>query len=245
MLSDSQCTNVLRQYYRILMKQSDSEDSEKLNDAYIHLEGHIIDFFIAQENSAQSAAFEKNLTFFKKILTGCKSVIATSMKPHHKEYLVTLMNVVDEYESITHVLAIGDGANDALMVNKASVGIQIVNAENESNVDHTGMNADIVVSEFSSLERLLLIHGRQSYRRQTFMILHYFFKGFVFALVSVLLCAESTSMSGVLVVENRNFFEMFTFFPSLMYTLYDIDVQTYFVSTYPIIYYRGIMNMDF
>lgn len=52
-------------------------------------------------------------------------------------------------------LAIGDGANDVSMIQRADVGIGISGKEGMQAV----MASDFAISKFKYLERLLLVHG--------------------------------------------------------------------------------------
>jgi P-type E1-E2 ATPase len=65
-------------------------------------------------------------------------------------------------------LAIGDGANDVPMIKEAHIGIGISG--------HEGMQAvlasDYAIGQFRFLERLLLVHGRWSYKRISRLIMY-------------------------------------------------------------------------
>eukprot|EP00347_Sterkiella_histriomuscorum_P021414 403334057 len=63
-------------------------------------------------------------------------------------------------------LAIGDGANDASMISTAHIGIGIKSNEWQQ----AQRSADIVISKFEHLLPLMYIHGRESFRRNTFLI---------------------------------------------------------------------------
>lgn len=59
------------------------------------------------------------------------------------------------------VAAIGDGGNDVSMIQAAHIGVGIVGKEGQQ----ASLAADVSVLEFRSLTRLLLWHGRNSYKR--------------------------------------------------------------------------------
>ena len=63
-------------------------------------------------------------------------------------------------------LAIGDGANDVAMIQAANVGVGIAGEEGRQAV----MSSDYAIGQFRFLTRLLLVHGRWSYKRLAEMI---------------------------------------------------------------------------
>jgi phospholipid-transporting ATPase len=72
-------------------------------------------------------------------------------------------------------LAIGDGANDVSMITAAHVGIGIKGVEGQQ----ASRASDYAIGEFKMLRPLLFIHGRESYRRNTALVLFNFFKNIV------------------------------------------------------------------
>lgn len=69
-------------------------------------------------------------------------------------------------------LAIGDGANDVNMIVTAHVGVGIQG--------HEGLQAtrasDFSIGQFKFLKRLLFVHGSESYRKNTKILLFCFLK---------------------------------------------------------------------
>lgn len=63
----------------------------------------------------------------------------------------------------------------------AHVGVGIAGVEGSQAVQ----NADFALSQFRFLQRLLLVHGRWSYRRISLFLLYFLFKTCGFALVHV------------------------------------------------------------
>ena len=76
-------------------------------------------------------------------------------------------------------LAVGEGANDVAMILKAHVGIGIAGRE--------GMQAarasDYAIGKFKFLKPLLFFHGREAYRRISFLICYNFYKNFLYVMV--------------------------------------------------------------
>lgn len=73
------------------------------------------------------------------------------------------------------LLAIGDGANDVSMIQAAHVGIGISGVEGLQ----AARSADVAISQFRFLTKLLLVHGTWSYQRLSKLILY----SYVFHLV--------------------------------------------------------------
>jgi phospholipid-translocating ATPase len=69
-------------------------------------------------------------------------------------------------------LAIGDGANDVAMIQEAHVGVGIAGVEGRAAV----MSSDYAIGQFRFLTRLVLVHGRWSYRRLAETIANFFYK---------------------------------------------------------------------
>lgn len=72
-------------------------------------------------------------------------------------------------------LAIGDGANDVSMIQKADIGVGIAGREGMQAV----MASDFAMARFQFLVRLLLVHGHWSYARLANLILYFFYKNIV------------------------------------------------------------------
>jgi phospholipid-transporting ATPase len=82
------------------------------------------------------------------------------------------------------LLAIGDGANDVSMIQAAHVGIGISGVEGLQ----AARSADVAISQFRYLTKLLLVHGTWSYQRLSKLILYSFYKNIVlYMLKSVVL----------------------------------------------------------
>ncbi|KAJ7993027.1 hypothetical protein DPEC_G00268180 [Dallia pectoralis] len=114
---------------------------------------------------------------FMSIAGLCQSVLCCRVTPGQKADVVALIR--KHTDSIT--MAIGDGANDVNMIKTAHIGVGLAGVEGGQAV----LNADYTLAQFSFLQRLLLVHGRWSYRRIS-VFLHYFlYKTSSFALVHI------------------------------------------------------------
>ena len=98
----------------------------------------------------------------------CKSVLCCRVSPSQKAAVVQL--VKSGLDVMT--LSIGDGANDVAMIQEADVGVGIAGEEGRQAV----MTSDYAIGQFRFLQRLVLVHGRWSYRRLAETIANFFYK---------------------------------------------------------------------
>ncbi|CAF0920378.1 unnamed protein product [Didymodactylos carnosus] len=109
-----------------------------------------------------------------ELATMCKAVVCCRVTPLQKAQVVEL--VIENEKKIT--LAIGDGANDVSMIQKAHIGVGISGEEGRQAV----LASDYSFGQFRYLERLLLVHGRWSYLRISKFLRYFFYKNFAFTL---------------------------------------------------------------
>ena len=98
----------------------------------------------------------------------CRSVLCCRVSPAQKADVVKLvkngLNIM--------ALSIGDGANDVTMIQEADVGVGIAGEEGRQ----AAMSSDYAIGQFRFLQRLILVHGRYSYRRMGETIANFFYK---------------------------------------------------------------------
>uniref|UniRef100_A0A096M158 Phospholipid-transporting ATPase n=1 Tax=Poecilia formosa TaxID=48698 RepID=A0A096M158_POEFO len=114
---------------------------------------------------------------FMSLAEQCQSVLCCRVTPAQKAEIVKLVR--KHTASIT--MSIGDGANDVNMIKTAHIGVGLAGREGGQAVH----NADFAVSQFRFLQRLLLVHGRWSYRRISLFLRYFLFKTCGFALVHI------------------------------------------------------------
>ena len=114
------------------------------------------------------------LNLFFELSINCLSVVCSRVSPKQKGQLVNLIKNTEK--AIT--LAIGDGANDVNMITTANIGIGIMGVEGLQ----AARASDYCISEFQFLKRLLFVHGRESYRKNSFIVCYNFYKNFLFVM---------------------------------------------------------------
>ena len=93
----------------------------------------------------------------------CKAVVCCRVSPLQKALVVKLVKKNEK----ALLLAIGDGANDVSMIQAAHVGVGISGKEGLQ----AARSADVAISQFRFLKKLLLVHGAWSYQRLSKLIL--------------------------------------------------------------------------
>ena len=121
--------------------------------------------------------FENSRKQLLELSKMCKSFIAARVSPDQKGQIVMMVRNNSPEDVVT--LAIGDGANDVNMIQKAHVGVGIEGLEGKQAVN----NSDYAIAQFRFLKKLLLCHGRWCYRRMATVAYYMFYKNafFVFA----------------------------------------------------------------
>ncbi|XP_041791304.1 phospholipid-transporting ATPase IC [Chelmon rostratus] len=114
---------------------------------------------------------------FMSLVQEFQSVLCCRVTPGQKADVVTL---VRKYTSSV-TMSIGDGANDVNMIKTAHIGVGIAGVEGGQAVQ----NADFALAQFRFLQRLLLVHGRWSYRRVSLFLRYFLYKTCGFAFVHI------------------------------------------------------------
>eukprot|EP00475_Leptophrys_vorax_P011810 TRINITY_DN18301_c0_g3_i1.p1 TRINITY_DN18301_c0_g3~~TRINITY_DN18301_c0_g3_i1.p1 ORF type:complete len:822 (+),score=220.65 TRINITY_DN18301_c0_g3_i1:236-2467(+) len=117
-------------------------------------------------------AIKRKKEEFLAVLPLLQTVVCSRATPSQKAGMVTLVKT--ELKKVC--LAIGDGANDVSMIQKADVGVGLTGKEGSQ----AAQNADFVLHRFKHLPRLLFVHGRYSYLRVCKVVYWYFYKNILF-----------------------------------------------------------------
>lgn len=86
--------------------------------------------------------------------------------------------MIREAHPSAKTLAIGDGANDVNMITAAHVGIGISGLEGQQ----AARSSDYAIAQFSFLIPLMFYHGREAYRRNSYLVIYMFYKNVLFVL---------------------------------------------------------------
>ncbi|EGC32029.1 hypothetical protein DICPUDRAFT_49817, partial [Dictyostelium purpureum] len=167
---------------------------------------------------------------FYKLVNLCKSCVCCRVTPFQKSEVVRI--VKDRTNSIT--LAIGDGANDVSMIQKAHLGIGISGKEGRQAV----LASDFSIAQFRFLSRLLLVHGRYNYKRLCVVICYFFFKNLLSCLLQFWF-STSNLFSGTTYYDSLNtmlFNLVFTSLPIIVLGVFERDLCSKYLLKHPQLY---------
>ena len=175
------------------------------------------------------------------LLFGASSVCFYGLLPLDKSRIVNLVRENFAFRPVT--LAIGDGNGDIPMIQAADVGIGMRGKENSQ----AGNYSDIVISHFSQLRELLLVHGHWNYSRMSRSILLFIYKN---ASLTVVIFAYIffSDYSGVSIFQSSlivGFNIGFTSLPILALGVFDEDLPARKILEYPELYSLGQNQMLF
>ncbi|KZP33190.1 phospholipid-translocating P-type ATPase [Athelia psychrophila] len=118
---------------------------------------------------------------FIEIATKLSAVIACRCSPTQKADVARLIRA----HTKKRVCCIGDGGNDVSMIQAADVGVGIVGKEGKQ----ASLAADFSVTQFSFLTKLLMWHGRNSYRRSAKLAQFVIHRGLIISIMQAVFSA--------------------------------------------------------
>ncbi|KAF9453983.1 phospholipid-translocating P-type ATPase [Macrolepiota fuliginosa MF-IS2] len=202
--------------------------------------GDVEDLALIIDGKSLGFALEKEISkTFLELAIMCKAVICCRVSPLQKALVVKL--VKKNQKAI--LLAIGDGANDVSMIQAAHVGIGISGVEGLQ----AARSADVAISQFRFLKKLLLVHGAWSYRRLSKLILYSFYKNIVLYMTQFWY-SFFNNFSGQIAYESWTlslYNVVFTVLPPLVIGIFDQFVSARFLDRYPQLYTLGQRNEFF
>jgi phospholipid-translocating P-type ATPase (flippase) len=241
------CNLLNNQMVRIIVEGETVEEVSRciatnLHDtlAAIHAKGSGLNIGLIIEGEQLHMVYDDPLIKSNFLQLGqlCRAVICCRVSPKQKADVVGL---VKNDGKIT--LAIGDGANDVSMIQAAHVGVGISGEEGLQAANA----ADYSIAQFRFLKRLLLVHGRWSYRRISKLILYSFYKNIVLYLTQfwyvIYTGFSGTSVHDRWTVSSYNVF--FTAIPIMVLAVYDRDISDDVVEEFPELYSQGHNNSFF
>ena len=175
---------------------------------------------------------------FLLLCKNCRAVLCCRVSPSQKAAVVKLVkNTLD-----VMTLAIGDGSNDVAMIQSADVGVGIAGEEGRQAV----MCSDYAIGQFRYLARLLLVHGRWSYKRLAEMIPAFFYKNVIFTL-ALFWYGIYNNFDGSYLFEYTflMFYNLaFTSLPVIFLGILDQDVSDTVSLVVPELYRAGILGLE-
>jgi phospholipid-translocating ATPase len=118
---------------------------------------------------------------FIEIATKLTAVVACRCSPTQKADVARLIRE----HTKKRVCCIGDGGNDVSMIQAADVGVGIVGKEGKQ----ASLAADFSVTQFAHLTKLLLWHGRNSYRRSAKLAQFVIHRGLIISVMQAVFSA--------------------------------------------------------
>jgi len=118
---------------------------------------------------------------FIEIATKLSTVVACRCSPTQKADIARLIRRFTK----KRVCCIGDGGNDVSMIQAADVGVGIVGKEGKQ----ASLAADFSVTQFSFLTKLLVWHGRNSYKRSAKLAQFVIHRGLIISIMQAVFSA--------------------------------------------------------
>lgn len=186
---------------------------------------------VIEGGALQYALSDMKIGDFLKLCDACSGgVVCCRVSPIQKARVAEAMKKHNNQV----VLGIGDGANDVGLIKASHVGIGISGREGRAAV----MASDFSIGSFSSLARLLLVHGRFSAKRNREVVLYAFFKNFTYAMANVWFsCFSGFSAQATFPTPAiATFNVLWTSLPTIAHACFDQDVEAKNVVKNPELY---------
>jgi len=166
---------------------------------------------------------------FIEIACQCPAVVCCRCSPTQKAEVVRL---IQSYTN-KRALSVGDGGNDVSMIQTAAVGVGIVGKEGQQ----ASLAADFSITQFSHIYRLILLHGRYSYKRSANLSQFIIHRGLIISTLqavfsSIFYFASVALYPSFLMVGYATLYTMFPVFSLVL----DKDVSPRLVMRYPELY---------
>uniref|UniRef100_K3XCA4 Phospholipid-transporting ATPase n=1 Tax=Globisporangium ultimum (strain ATCC 200006 / CBS 805.95 / DAOM BR144) TaxID=431595 RepID=K3XCA4_GLOUD len=171
---------------------------------------------------------------FLKLAMSCEGVVCCRVSPSQKAEVVTLVRTTNKD---ARTLAIGDGANDVAMIQRAHVGVGICGMEGMQAVN----SSDYAIGQFYFLEKLLLHHGRLNYKRMSVLVGYMFYKNIVMVLAQYYYMVSSNASGqkfySEIAIQVYNI--AYTSLPIIVLGVFDYDVPWSVGRHFPQLYLIG------
>ena len=128
--------------------------------------GQLINISIHGECFAMIQKDTRLFQCFCLLLSYCHTLIGYSFSPANKYELTKVLKKFICKNS--NVLAVGDGLNDFMMLKEADLSIGILSKE----ILQVRNSCDLIVSKFSQIVDIILVHGTWNYERVLYIIIY-------------------------------------------------------------------------
>ncbi|CDW88026.1 phospholipid-translocating p-type flippase family [Stylonychia lemnae] len=148
-----------------------------------------------------------------------------------------LVKIVKENFKNEITLAIGDGANDVSMITEAHVGVGIQGKEGHQ----ASRASDYALGQFQYLKNLLFVHGRESYRRDSYCVCYFYYKNILFVSPQFWFgIVNEFSGQNIYEIWIQQFYNIiFTSLPIIWYCIYDQQHDKEYLLNTPKAYLKG------
>ncbi|XP_012414052.1 probable phospholipid-transporting ATPase IIB isoform X2 [Trichechus manatus latirostris] len=166
---------------------------------------------------------------FVELACQCPAVVCCRCSPTQKAHIVKLL----QQHTGRRTCAVGDGGNDVSMIQAADCGIGIDGKEGKQ----ASLAADFSITQFKHIGRLLMVHGRNSYKRSAALGQFVMHRGLIISTMqavfsSVFYFASVPLYQGFLMVGYATIYTMFPVFSLVL----DQDVKPETALLYPELY---------
>jgi len=172
-------------------------------------------------------ALNEQADLFLQLTTVCHSVVCCRVTPLQKANVVKLI----KEHSHEVCLSIGDGANDVSMIQEAHIGVGIYGKEGSQ----AARASDYAIRQFKHLRRLVTMHGRWSYIRNSGLIQYSIYKNTAVFLVQFWF-AFYCGYSAMTIYDDWivTFFNiLFTSIPPFLFAALERDIGEDLIEEYP------------
>lgn len=171
----------------------------------------------------------------------CKAVICCRVSPKQKAEIVKM---VKKALPDSQTMSIGDGANDVNMLTEAHVGIGIKGHEGQQ----AARISDFAINEFKHVKRLMMLYGRECYRKNSLLVLFTFWKNIMLVFPQFWMSVLYGNFSGIPVYEKfmvQMFNMLFAALPIIIFAVFDAELTEKEFLKKPELYKPGISKIYF
>lgn len=237
---DSLKSQLIRNYKRLYSTSlKASEHSNPHND--FHYNSLPTALIISGDSLISIAKNKLDMKILGKIAIKCEAVLCCRVSPKQKAEIVKMLrNVLPK----ARTLSIGDGANDVNMITEAHIGIGIRGVEGQQ----AARASDYSIGEFKHLKRLMVYYGRESYRKNSLLVLYTFWKNILLVFPQFWLSLISRNFSGMPLYE-KYMYQLFNILyasvPIVIFAVYDKELPVSCFLSSPSLYRGGLKKIYF